>query len=196
MSRSSGRGQICPAASHSELCRDFRVKLSGNIFHAGIGIAIAIYNRMNASNPFQIPPCLQRADVQQRRRERFRNGFLAAVAAHVILFAVLLIQGCKNGQSAFNAKPEAPPAIAAAQPSPSPATTKPAPVVVAPVQTVAKEIVSAPVNHVETVYQVKSGDTLSRVAKIHNSTVKAIKSANSLSDERLVVGAKLKIPAA
>ena len=148
---------------------------------------------MNAANPFQIPPCLHRADLQQRRRERFRNGFLAALAAHVVVFAVLLIQGCKSGQSAFNARPEAP---AVTQATPSPAATKPAPALTASAPVVAKEIVPAPVGRAETVYQVKSGDTLVRVAKIHNSTVKAIKSANRLSEDRLVVGTKLKIPAA
>jgi LysM repeat protein len=43
---------------------------------------------------------------------------------------------------------------------------------------------------------VKSGDTLTRIAKVHGTTVKALKSANGLENDRLIVGAKLKIPQA
>ncbi len=44
------------------------------------------------------------------------------------------------------------------------------------------------------VYQVVSGDTLSRIASQNNTTVKAIRSANNLKTDRIVVGQKLKIP--
>ena len=47
-----------------------------------------------------------------------------------------------------------------------------------------------------TVYVVKSGDTLSRIAKTHGTTIKAIEAANGLTDDRILVGAKLKIPEA
>lgn len=46
----------------------------------------------------------------------------------------------------------------------------------------------------ETVYTVKSGDTLSQVATQFHTTVKAIQSANGLTDTRIKVGQKLKIP--
>jgi LysM repeat protein len=48
----------------------------------------------------------------------------------------------------------------------------------------------------ETVYVVKSGDTLTRIAKIHNTTVKAIRSANNLKTDSIKVGQKLTIPGA
>ena len=47
-----------------------------------------------------------------------------------------------------------------------------------------------------TVYVVKSGDTLSRIAKAHRTTVEAIEAANGLNDDLILVGAKLKIPEA
>jgi len=48
----------------------------------------------------------------------------------------------------------------------------------------------------ETLYVIKSGDTLIRIAKVHGTTVKALKAANGLESDRIVIGAKLKIPTA
>jgi len=47
----------------------------------------------------------------------------------------------------------------------------------------------------ETLYTVKSGDTLSRIAVQFGTTINAIKTANGLSTDRIKVGDKLKIPA-
>lgn len=47
----------------------------------------------------------------------------------------------------------------------------------------------------EEIYIVKSGDTLSKIAKHHGTTVKAIESENGLSTTHIKVGEKLKIPA-
>jgi hypothetical protein len=46
------------------------------------------------SNPFQIPPCFQRADLQQRRRERIKKVVVILVAATAALLVLLLIEGC------------------------------------------------------------------------------------------------------
>ncbi|HEY5296570.1 MAG TPA: LysM peptidoglycan-binding domain-containing protein [Verrucomicrobiae bacterium] len=43
-------------------------------------------------------------------------------------------------------------------------------------------------------YVVKSGDTLTRIARSHGTTVKAIESENNLSTTRITVGEKLKLP--
>lgn len=43
-------------------------------------------------------------------------------------------------------------------------------------------------------YTVKSGDTLTKIAKTHGTSVKAIESANNLSTTKIKVGEKLKIP--
>ncbi len=45
------------------------------------------------------------------------------------------------------------------------------------------------------VYTVKSGDTLTKIAKAHGTSVKALESANSLSTTKIKVGQKLKLPA-
>jgi len=44
-------------------------------------------------------------------------------------------------------------------------------------------------------YSVKSGDTLTKIATEFGTTVKAIRSANNLTTDRITVGQKLKIPA-
>ena len=48
----------------------------------------------------------------------------------------------------------------------------------------------------EEIYAVKSGDTLTKIAKSHGTTVKAIESENNLSTTKIKVGQKLKMPAA
>lgn len=45
-----------------------------------------------------------------------------------------------------------------------------------------------------TIYTVKSGDTLSKIAKAHGTTYKAIQNANGLVTTSIKVGQKLKIP--
>ena len=159
-------------------------------------------NLMNTSNPFQIPACLQRADSQQRRRERFKKGFIAVVAAVVVLLIGLLIEGCMSEKKAATPpvpkiaelpapQPAQPLVVQKPNPGPQPnivAATKSAPAI--PVN------VAATASHTETLYMVKSGDTLTRIARAHGTTVKALKSANSLDGDRLVVGEKLKIPQA
>jgi len=47
----------------------------------------------------------------------------------------------------------------------------------------------------EEIYSVKSGDTLTKIAKANGTTVKAIESENNLSTTKIKVGQKLKIPA-
>jgi len=45
------------------------------------------------------------------------------------------------------------------------------------------------------VYVVKSGDTLTHIAKMHGTTVKAIQAENNLTTTRIIVGQHLKMPA-
>jgi LysM repeat protein len=44
-------------------------------------------------------------------------------------------------------------------------------------------------------YTVKSGDTLTKIAKMHGTTIKAIRAENNLTTDHIKVGQKLKIPA-
>jgi LysM repeat protein len=161
-------------------------------------------NIVNPSNPFQIPSCLQRADSQQRRRERFKKGFIAAVVAVVILLVGLLIEGCMSEQTTTPAKKVTkatdlpaswtnPALMMEQKPKPGPqpnlnATRRTAP-------PVSKEN-AVTASHPEALYVVKSGDSLIRIAKVHGTTVKALKAANGLEGDRIVVGARLKIPTA
>lgn len=46
----------------------------------------------------------------------------------------------------------------------------------------------------EAVYVVKSGDTLSRIASQHGTTVRAIRQLNGLATDRITVGQRLKLP--
>jgi LysM repeat protein len=46
------------------------------------------------------------------------------------------------------------------------------------------------------VYEVKPGDTLTRIARNYRTTVKALKSLNRLESDTIIVGATLKLPAA
>jgi LysM repeat protein len=43
-------------------------------------------------------------------------------------------------------------------------------------------------------YTVKSGDTLTKVATAHKTTVKALRAANNLKTDAIKVGQKLTIP--
>jgi LysM repeat protein len=44
------------------------------------------------------------------------------------------------------------------------------------------------------IYRVKSGDSLEKIARAHNTTIKAIKELNKLSHDRIVIGQTLQIP--
>ena len=45
------------------------------------------------------------------------------------------------------------------------------------------------------IYVVKSGDTLTKIAQMHGTSVRALKAANNLTTDHIKVGDKLKIPA-
>jgi LysM repeat protein len=65
----------------------------------------------------------------------------------------------------------------------------------APTPTAGATGVAATVGDNGGLYKVKSGDTLSKIATEHHTTVKAIQSANNLTDSRIKVGQLLKLPA-
>jgi len=126
------------------------------------------------------------------------------VVAVVILLVGLLIEGCMSEQTTtpppakkvtqstdLPASWTNPALVVEQKPKPAPqpnlnATTRTAP-------PVARES-AVTASHSETLYVVKSGDSLTRIAKAHGTTVRAIKAANGLENDRIVVGAKLKIP--
>ena len=165
---------------------------------------------MNTTNPFQVPTCFQRADCQQRRRERFRRWVVVAVVGFVALLVVMLIEGCvsehaKASSSTVAAvadQPDAvPTSVPVAEPKPVvlPAIPAPARPVVIPVAapsivSVAPKATTPTVNRPEIVYVVKHGDSLIRIAKQYHTTAKTLKDINGLSNDMIAVGAKLKVP--
>lgn len=89
-------------------------------------------------------------------------------------------------------------ALLAANPTVDPAKLQIGKKIVIPAPTTATTASAAPAMDAtagETIYTVKSGDTLSKIASQHRTTVTAIKSANGLQTDRIKVGDKLKIPA-
>ena len=149
---------------------------------------------MNASNPFQIPSCLQRADLQKRRQERFRRGVVAVVVGMVASLIILLIEGCVGEQAKTSAVAVGQPEAALARTTtvesrPTP-TTPPHPVASSAIAPSAAVKATPP----EFVYIVKPSDTLIRIARLHHTTAKIIKAMNSLDSDMITVGAKLKLP--
>ncbi len=159
----------------------------------------------NPLNPFQIPTCFK-LDLEQRRRERFKKTVVTAVIVSIAVVVGLLIEGCVSERSAVTA-PQAAVQPAATQTtaqktqsiSISVSQANALPVQPCPVATVPKKTVT-PVNPPPTagvaVYSVKTGDTLSRIAKAHGTTVKALKAANHLTTDKISVGEQLKVPTA
>lgn len=131
---------------------------------------------------------------------------MAGIAA---LLVALLIEGCVSEHSKIAASTTSAGAISKLstpandalvadhkiRSSPQPNLTAKSPLT----PPASKENAAAPAIHSATdgmIYSVKSGDTLSRIARAHGTTVKALKSANGLVSDRILVGAKLKIPEA
>lgn len=158
---------------------------------------------MSAQNPFQIPSCFK-LDIEHRRRERFKKTVVGSVILSIAVVVGILIEGCVSEKSET-----APPQTSARLTAPQ----TPKAVLLQPIRQtitqtslpkqpcpVALEQTATPVDPPHptggAVYLVKSGDTLSRIAKTHHTTIRALKSANRLTSDRIVVGEKLQLPAA
>jgi LysM repeat protein len=145
---------------------------------------------VKASNPFVPNVCLISVPARSGR-ERFKKVFFGILAANVVFLLGLLITEYRR-ELVVSAKelpagtaPPAMPAAGALAASSAPAQAS------LPCPPVSSTPVPA---HPETVYSVISSDTLNSIARMHGTTVKAIKAANGLSTEHLTVGQKLKIP--
>ena len=162
---------------------------------------------MNATNPFQLPAWSE-INREQRRRARFKRTVISIIAAIVLLLIGLLIEGCRSEREAL-ATPMTPPdqvqaapatpqntITSALEPKPavSPQSEAAAPSPTAPLDAKVNTVPAA--SQAGTVYVVKSGDTLTRIARTYGTTIQAIETANGLTGDRIVVGAKLKIPTA
>jgi LysM repeat protein len=160
---------------------------------------------MKTSNPFV--PTITLIDLPQRnRREQFKIGLYTVLIAQLLLvLGMLMFNGTRTaafGSGAYEALPlkaeTTTPAVTQSESrvGDTTAASSPAPTSASLIQPVSQitSLASSAGQSAEISYVVKSGDTLSRIARVHGTTVKAIKSANSLDTERLVVGRKLKIP--
>lgn len=137
---------------------------------------------MNATNPFQVPSWAE-INREQRRRERFKKTVIAIVAGTVLVLVGLLIEGCKVERAAMSS-PAAP--VTQVPVVPTTPLSKP----------VSTDNLAKDTSHPLNVYVVKSGDTLSQIARTHGTTIKAIEAANGLNGDRITVGLKLTIPEA
>ena len=158
---------------------------------------------MNATNPFQVPACFQNSH-EFRRRERFKRTFVAVVSAGTLLLVGLLIEGCMSehakiakatGAATDLTGPSNLPAVAAEQK----AVSIPQPIlrpVMSQSATIVSKVTTPPAGHPSMIYTVKSGDNLTRIAKLHATTVTAIKAANGLASDRIAIGTKLRMPQA
>lgn len=155
--------------------------------------------------------------LPRNNRQRFKTAVYSVLAAHLAFLLVLLAQGY---QSEFTvAARSLDPAEAPSEPTDqlaaaeSNSTANPntaakaalAPSTAAMLATsaakpssprlISKESTVPAPSAADTFYTVKSGDTLMQVARLHGTTVKVLKAANSLTSERLAIGSKLRIPA-
>ena len=148
---------------------------------------------MNSLNPFV--PSITLIKVPRRdQRERFRKVVFGVLAAQLVLILSLLLN---HGRSEA-ASPEIAStsiSLASANASDRAAATPPAVVQSNPATAVVSEaVMPVPPAQTQGLYVIKSGDTLSSIARACGSTVKALRSVNGLANDRLVVGQKLKLP--
>lgn len=177
------------------------------IGYANDPVELQLSSIVNASNPFQLPAWSE-INREQRRRARFKKMVFTIIAVIVLLLIGLLIEGCQSERAALaipappsgqvQAVPTVPPTEAASaelqrpavSPQSEPAATSPA----APAISDEKKVPVA--SQSGAIYVVKSGDTLTRIARTYRTTIGAIEAANGLTGDHILVGAKLKIPEA
>lgn len=128
---------------------------------------------------------------------------MVVVAAVAALLVALLIDGCMSEHaktaSATVAKVAGRPA-APRVPAPAPASKQ---VFTPPAHPVAPSAIKPSLSfkagplassRPALVYVVRPGDTLARIARLHQTTAKVLKAINGLHNDRVAVGAKLKLP--
>jgi nucleoid-associated protein YgaU len=160
---------------------------------------------MSTPNPF-VPAGSLIAERQRRNRTQFKVAVYAVLAAHAMLVLGLLIQGCRSDSPASGASgPEATgPAASGANPAPAvqsqpQANERASRAAAAAGPALNRQHASSSIpatGQGGLIYVVKSGDTVARIAKAHGTTAQALRAANSLRNDRLVVGMKLKVPPA
>jgi LysM repeat protein len=162
-------------------------------------------------NPFSGPGSLQ-AERQQKRREQLKVVVWAVVAANVVLFTGMLIQGCRGepattepapGSAAEATAPDTNGAAATQQKqagdSPVPPTFEPVPTGAQPLTNTVAETVTnrapAPAPVAARQYAVLKGDSFYKIAKANGVSQKALAEANpGINSAELKVGQVLQLP--
>jgi LysM repeat protein len=130
---------------------------------------------------------------------------MITVAGVVALLVVLLIEGCVSEHSQASTATSTAVAGQLKAPAVDPlageskrVSTLVAHPVTSPAITPSAAMKPAPpaISRSEPVYVVKAGDTLTKIARQHHTTVKALKAVNCSDSDLIVVGAKLKLPSA
>ena len=147
------------------------------------------------------------AELERKRRRAIKAGvFTSLVVASAFLLG-MLIQGC-NSQRSTDAQPGLnSPTPKTTAPTNTPAIVEGGPSTNAPPQFVqpTAAIPNEPPPQPEafekskpdaTLYTVKRGDTLTRIARAHGTTVRLLKAENNLKSDQISVGKQLKIPTA
>ncbi|MBU6409449.1 MAG: LysM domain-containing protein [Verrucomicrobia bacterium] len=139
-------------------------------------------------------------ESERRRRERFKKYVFVSIAVAVLLLVGLLIQGCKSERAAAGGPIPSAAAVSTLPAMPEPASQDAitaAPIAMpSPQPTVSKLDRPAQSKHAAATVAVavRSGDTLSGIARLHRTTVAAIKAANGLDSDHIFAGQTLKIP--
>jgi LysM repeat protein len=160
---------------------------------------------VKTANPFV--PTVSLVTVPQRNRRRWvKLGVLSVLGGQAVLLLVLLAYDYKTevtvrARSAGNASDvatlqsrQSPAAATPTTAAPAPASRPTPDASPQPTRVTGAEPASPAVGRSEIAYTVRSGDTLSQIARLYGTTVKAIKASNRLTTERLAVGTKLRLP--
>jgi LysM repeat protein len=153
---------------------------------------------MNNSNPFVPQGSL--LDQQNKRRSRMKLGVFCVIAVSVTGLLAMLIQGCKREQpaeTADNTLMADANTMATDTNTPS-YTTSNSMSALPPMATSAPPVTVTPpvVETATTEYVVVKNDTLGKIAKKNNVSLKALKDANpGVVPTKLKVGQKLSLPA-
>jgi LysM repeat protein len=145
-----------------------------------------------APTPAVKPPVVPAVQPEVKKHVIGANETVSVIANKYQVPRAELMEanGLREGQQIYIGDeliiPQPKPAVAKTTPSTDPAKVTPTPV---------KDSGTTPAPAQTLTYKVKSGDTLSKIARAHGTTVAAIKSGNNLSTDNLSIGQSLKIPA-
>ena len=157
---------------------------------------------------FVIPP----SSPLQSRLPAKTPGLVLTVAvilaAHLVLLGSLLTRGWMRGRTTAEAQDEigvSLPLVTANSAMAQARGESKEPVTSANISTQSltpppptprtQPVIPAPAAITSTIYVIKSGDTLTKIAKLHSTTVNAIRVAGELQSDRIAVGQKIRLPA-